>query len=126
MKDDAQQATSISRSPLNIVAVSNDALRAELLDMLLAEDSGCDVIVIESIARAYSRIRQLQPALVVLFMDIEDEDACRLLSMFQNEPALRGLHVLLCASDRDRAATDRLRAIEGRPENLAEYFGPAL
>ena len=114
------------RSPLNIVAVSNDALRPELLDMLLADDSSCDVIVIESIARAYSRIRQLQPALVVLFMEMADEDACRLLSMLQNEPALRGLTVLLCASDRDRTETDRQPAVEDRSENLAEFFGPAL
>jgi hypothetical protein len=122
----AQEATSMCKSPLNIVAVSNDALRPELLDMLLAEDSSYDVIVIESIARAYSRIRQLQPAFVVLFMDIEDEDACRLLSTLQNERALRGLSVRLCAGDRDRTATHRLGAVEGRFENLAEYFGPAL
>jgi AmiR/NasT family two-component response regulator len=112
----------MSRSPLSIVAVSNDALRPELLDMLLAEDSSDDVIVIESIARAYSRIRQLQPALVVLFMDIDDEDACRLLSMLQNERALHGLSVLLCARDRDRTGTHRLQAVEGRSESLAEYF----
>jgi|SRR4030095_3938472 CheY-like chemotaxis protein len=122
MEDNAQT----HRSPLNIVAVSNDALRPEFLDMLLAEDSGEDVIVMESIARAYSRVRQLQPALVVLYIDIEDEDACRLLSMLQNDPALRGLRILLCASDRDRTARHRLRAVEGQSENLAEYFGSAF
>jgi hypothetical protein len=126
MEDDALEATAMSRSPFCIVAVSNDELRPQLLDMLLAEDSSYDVIVVESIERAYSRIRQLQPAHVVLFMDVEDEDACRLLSMLHNERALRGLSLRLCASDRDRTATHRLRGVEGRSQNLADYFGSAL
>jgi len=37
-------------SPLTVVAVSNDALRPELLDMPMADD-GYTVIVVESIAR---------------------------------------------------------------------------
>ena len=111
-----QQATSMTRSPLNIVAVSDDAHRPQLLDMLMADDSSCDVIVMESITRAYSRIRELEPALVVLFMDIEDQDACRLLSTLHNDRALRGLSLLLCATDRDVTATDCLRAVEGRSD----------
>src|SRR5689334_2505838 len=44
----------MSRSPLNVMAISNDALRPELLDMLLVDGSTYEVIVVESIARAYS------------------------------------------------------------------------
>src|SRR4029453_4235833 len=67
------------RSPLNVVAVSNDALRWELFDRLLVDDNNYDAIVVESIPRAYSRIRKLQPDVVVLFMEIDDVDACQLL-----------------------------------------------
>ena len=94
--------------------------------MLVAEDSGYDVIVIESIAGAYSRIRQLQPALVVLFMDVDDEDGCRLLSMLDNDRALRGLRIRLYASDLDRTATHLPPALEGRSNALEGSFGSTL
>ena len=48
----------MSTSPLSVMAVSNDALRPELLDRLLVDDNDFNVIVVESIERAYSRITQ--------------------------------------------------------------------
>jgi DNA-binding response OmpR family regulator len=95
----------MNRSPLNVVAVSNDALRPELLDMLLVDGSSYDVIFVESIARAYSRVRELRADLIVLFIEIDDEDACRLLSMLQNDRALSGVRVLVCPTEPGRAAT---------------------
>jgi CheY-like chemotaxis protein len=109
----------MSRSPVGVLAVSNDALRPVLLDRLLVDDSTCDVIVVESIARAYSRITQLQPAIVVLVIEIDDVDACQLLSMLQNDRALRGLRVLACAVSPECAAAHTLPAFEGPSENLA-------
>jgi response regulator RpfG family c-di-GMP phosphodiesterase len=103
-------------SPLNVVAVSNDVLRPELLDMLLVDGSSYDVIVVESIARAYSRVRELRADLIVLFMEIDDEDACRLLSMLHNDRALRGIRVVVCATSPDRAATRRVPDFEERAE----------
>jgi hypothetical protein len=75
----------VSSSPLTVVAVSNDALRPELLDMLLT-DGGYTALVVESIARSYSRIAEVHAGLVVLFMEADDEDACRLLF---NAPSYR-------------------------------------
>ena len=109
----------MTRSPLNVVAVSNDALRPELLDMLLVNDSSYAVIVVESIAGAYSRISQLRADLVVLFMEVDDEDACQLLSTLQNDRALTGVRVLLCPTEPGRAATHRLRATEDSSESMA-------
>jgi hypothetical protein len=95
----------MTRSPLNIVAVSNDALRPELLDLLLADTSSYTVVAVESTARAYSRISEVHAGLVVLFMEVDDEDACRLLSMLQNDRALSGVRVLVCPTEPGRAAT---------------------
>jgi AmiR/NasT family two-component response regulator len=106
----------MSRSPLNVVAISNDALRPELLDMLLVADSSDDVIFVESIERAYSRIKQLQPALVVLFMEIDDVDACQLLSILHMDRALRGMSVVTCTTSPDRAATHSIPEFEERSE----------
>ena len=106
------------RSPLNVVAVSNDALRSELLDGLLVDDNNYDAIVVESIPRAYSRIRELQPDVVVLFMEIDDVDACQLLSMLHMDRALRGTSVVARTTGPDRGAHS-LRDFEERSQALA-------
>ena len=104
----------MSASPLSVVAVSNDALRPELLDRLLVDDNNINVIVVESIERAYSRIRQLQPDVVVVFMNIDDVDACRLLSMLHMDHGLRGVSVVTCTTGPDGDATHRSHDCEER------------
>ena len=109
----------MSRSPLKVVAVSNDALRSELLDRLLADDNSCDVIVVESIAGGYSRIRELQPHIVVLFMEIDDLDACQLLSMLHMDRTLRGMSVVTCTTGPHRACTGTLPDFEMRSHTVS-------
>jgi hypothetical protein len=109
----------MNRSPLNVVAVSNDALRPELLDMLLTDGSSDDVIFVESIARAYSRVRELRAGLVVLFMEIDDEDACRLLSLLHNDRVLRGVEVLVCPTEPRCAGTSSMPASGDGSDHLA-------
>jgi DNA-binding NarL/FixJ family response regulator len=104
----------MSTSPSSVVAVSNDALRPELLDRLFVEDNDYDVIVVESIERAYSRIRQVQPNAVVVFMDIDDVDACQLLSMLHIDHELRGVSVVSCTTSPDAGATHHLGDFEER------------
>jgi DNA-binding NarL/FixJ family response regulator len=94
----------MTTSPLSVVAVSNDALRPELLDRLLSDDNDFNVIVVESIERAYSRIRQVHPAAVVVFMNIDDVEACQLLSMLQIDRELRGMSVLSCTTSPEAGA----------------------
>ena len=95
-------------SPLSIMAVSNDALRPELLDRLLVDDNDFNVIVVESIERAYSRITQAQPDVVVVFMNIDDADACQLLSMLHSDRGLRGISVVTCTIGPDAGPTHHL------------------
>ena len=104
----------MSTSPLTVVAVSNDALRPELLDRLLVDDNDYSVIVVESIERAYSRITLVQPDVVVLYMDMYDVDACRLLSMLHVDHRLRGMSVVACTSGPDADATHRVPDFEER------------
>jgi len=66
-------------SSLKVVAISDDALRSELLDALIVDESDYKTIVVESIPRAYTRIREVEPDLVVVFMAIDDPNACQLL-----------------------------------------------
>ena len=107
----------MSRSPLSVLAVSNDALRSELLDKLIVDDNNCDVIAVESIRRAYSRIRQVTPNIVVLFMEIDDVDACQLLSILHMDRALRSVCVVTYTTGPDRPATG-MPQFEERSETL--------
>jgi len=105
----------MSAVPLSVVAVSNDALRPELLDRLLVDDNNINVIVVESLERAYSRITQLLPDVVVVFMNIDDVDACRLLSMLRMDHGLRGVSVVVtCTTGVDNDATPRSHVFEER------------
>jgi DNA-binding response OmpR family regulator len=104
----------MSTSPSSVVAVSNDALRPELLDRLFVDDNDYDVIVVESIARAYSRIRQVRPTAVVVFMNIDDVDACQLLSMLYLDRELRGISVLPLTTRPDAGATPHVGNFEER------------
>ena len=104
----------MSTSRLSVMAVSNDALRPELLDRLLVDDNDCNVIVVESIERAYSRITQARPDVVVLFMNIDDVDACQLLSMLHSDRGLRGMSVVTCTTGPNAGATHHLPDFDER------------
>ena len=91
----------MNSTSLNVVAVSDDALRSDLLDALL-DEKDYNIVVVESIPRAYSRIRQLKPDLVIVFMKIDDVNACQLLSMLEIDGALRGTPVVTCATGAER------------------------
>jgi len=70
----------MSHPPRSIVALSRDPERAELLDAL-ADAGDYDVIFVESVAHGYSRIKQVMPDLIIVYVDIEDVAVCQLLSM---------------------------------------------
>lgn len=107
----------IDRTVATVVAVSSDALRPELLELLFVYDRSDAVIVVESIARAYARIAQLRPALVLLLMEIDDADACRLLSILQTT-ARCTVSRCCCARPNPDAVAHCARDAENRPDRL--------
>src|SRR5262245_13879101 len=113
--DQGNVSEAASVGSLKVVAVSDDALRPELLDALLTDESDYDVVVMESTSHAYARIKQLEPDLVLVFMEIDDASACQLLSMLEADSALRHIPLVTCATESERAAAHVLRAISQRP-----------
>ena len=85
--------------PRSIVAVSRDPERAELLDAL-ADAGNYDVIFVESVAHGYSRIKQVMPDLIIVYVEIEDVAVCHLLSMLSIDDDLYGIPVVTCATRR--------------------------
>ena len=88
----------MSRPISRVVAVSGDPHRAELLDALLADEHDYDVVVVESIARGYSRTKQIAPDVIVVFHEIDDVAACQLLSMLTIDREMSGIPVVTCAT----------------------------
>jgi hypothetical protein len=82
--------------PRNVIAVSADSQRPALVEGLLFDTDGFDVFIIESLSRAYSRIRALTPDLVIVFMEIDDAASCQLLSMLMVDEATAAIPVITC------------------------------
>ena len=105
---DRSQVMSFCRS--SVVAVSGDSGREELLDALLLDRNDYDVIYVESIALGYSRIKQVRPDLVVVFMASDDAAACRLLSMLTLDRDVSGIPVVMCVSRREKGELEDIFA----------------
>jgi DNA-binding response OmpR family regulator len=63
----------------------------------LVEASDFDVIVMESIAHAYSRIKQVTPDFVIVIMTIDDAAGCQLLSMLKIDRDVSRIPLVICA-----------------------------
>ena len=54
----------------------------------------------ESVAHGYSRIKQVMPDLVIVYLEIEDVAGCQLLSMLSIDDDLFGIPVVTCSTGR--------------------------
>jgi CheY-like chemotaxis protein len=71
-----------------VVVVNGDPEILELLESVL-EAGRYDMVFVESSARAYSRIKHVQPDLVILCMRIDETDGFHLLSMLKLDEETR-------------------------------------
>jgi len=99
--------------PARIVTVSNDDARAELLAALLADAIEHEVIFVESLEHAYSRVKTLIPDLVILFLTIDDAAACQVLSMLKLDRETSGIPVVTWVANRTPGAFEEVVAAVG-------------
>jgi hypothetical protein len=85
------------RSLRTVVVATAHPHRTELLDALLVHALGYDVIYVEPLAQAYSRIKQAAPDLIMIHSHLEDVAACGLRSMLQFDTGTAGIPVVTCA-----------------------------
>ena len=82
----------------SVVVVSGDPQRDQNLYDLLVDTNDYDVIFVESIARGYSRIKQVTPDFVIVLLEIEEDvAACQLLSMLKTDRDASRIPVVTCA-----------------------------
>jgi len=99
-----------SRPLRSVVAVSGDPQRAELMDALLADAALRDMVFVESIAQGYSRIKALEPDVVVVLLSDDHAPACQLLSMLQLDHDTSGIPVVTWMTRHDMTEADDLLA----------------
>ena len=81
-----------------VVIVNGSAEMLELFDTAF-EAGHYDVVFVESTDRAYSRIKQVQPDLVILCLHLDDIDSFQVLSMLKLDDETRDIPVLTCTSE---------------------------
>jgi hypothetical protein len=96
----------MSRASRTVVVVTGHVPRVQSLDALLIDTSDYDVIVVESITRSYSRIKQVVPDLVIISSEIDDVATCQLLSMLRVDRGSSGIPVLTCPTCREQDDLD--------------------
>jgi hypothetical protein len=91
-----------------VVAVSTEAQRARMLDGLLDDPGKYDAVILESIEHAYARVRHERPDLVIVYLAIDDDAVCRLLSMLAIDPETLAIPVETWAERFDGRGLDAL------------------
>jgi DNA-binding NtrC family response regulator len=113
------------RSPKTVVLVSQQPQFTELASGLLADAGDYDVIAVESLAHAYSRIKRLTPDLVMVFFSIEDAAPCQLLTMLTMDEALVHVPVMTCVTPPEADAVEEMLTEEDF-ESPAQTFRTPL
>jgi CheY-like chemotaxis protein len=66
----------------------------------IADEGGCDVVVVESMARGYSQVKRIVPQLVVVCLDLDGLDGYHVLSMLKLDRATCHIPVVTCMAPR--------------------------
>jgi hypothetical protein len=96
----------MSRAARTVVLVTGHVPPAHALEALLIDTSDFDIVVVELIARSYSRIRQVVPDAVMVSSEIDDVATCRLLSMLKADSCASRIPVLTCVTSFEQSDVD--------------------
>jgi PleD family two-component response regulator len=111
-------------NPQKVVVVNGTSEILELFESVL--DAGrYDMVFVESSAHAYSRIKRVQPDLVILCMSLEDGDAFHLLSMLKLDDDTRRIPIVTYAQDLD-AASDAQETTDDEDEAEFPVLRPSV
>jgi DNA-binding response OmpR family regulator len=95
----------------SVVAISGESQRGRMLDALLLDTNDYDVLVVESMARGYSRIKELKPDLVIVYLEIDDSAVCQLLSMLTVDSDTSTIPVLTWAARYEKGGLEDIIAV---------------
>lgn len=84
-----------------VILVEGDRGLEELVQTIIEQLDGAAVAVAESLARAKSMIRALEPALVIADEDISDASGQSLVQSLKADPETRDVPILVLCTDAD-------------------------
>ncbi len=88
------QPTAAAQPNVQRVVVVNSSPEILTLAERVLDHGHYDVIVVESMAHAYTKIRRVQPNLVILCLELGDGQGFQLLTMLRLDPSTRGIPLL--------------------------------
>jgi PleD family two-component response regulator len=97
------------RPAKTVVVVNGDPTAVDLLDPAL-DEGRYEMLFVDARDRAYSRIKRLQPDLVILYTALEDAVGFQLLTMLKMDLATRTIPVLTYTGNDDEPEADRGRS----------------
>ena len=100
-----RSAEGTSASQRITVAIVTPPAELDLLETILAAGH-YDIMVIASADRAYSVIKESQPHLVVMCVDIDETDGCNLLSMLMLDIETSRIPIVTCLGPFQRSSVD--------------------
>lgn len=104
-----------------VVVVNGNPQVLGMLESVL--DAGhYDMVFVESGDRAYSRVKQVLPDLVILCTRVDALDGLQLLTMLKLDPETRDLPVLTCTSE---SAGQEFEAVPSQPAEDDTALVPA-
>ena len=113
------RAFATKRTPRKVVVVSRNP-RQSLPDRVM--DADYDVIVLESLAHAYSQIRRVKPNLVIMCLSLDDLEGFQVLSMLKFDSETARIPVLThAASDSENFTEDALHLNEANAFNQMTF-----
>lgn len=103
--------------PQKVVVVNGTSEVLEVFETVL-EAGRYDMVFVEASGHAYSRIKSVQPNLVILCMRLDDADAFSLLSMLKLDEETRRIPIVTYAQEFDAQAPDQEDADEDGDEDF--------
>ena len=91
----ASQHTHTAAQPLRTIALVGRYAHQRMHELVASADY--DVLMVESAAHAYSKIKRAHPDLVIVCLSGDDHDACRVLSMLALDTDTARIPVLTVA-----------------------------
>lgn len=92
--------------PQKVVVVNGTSEILEMFEAVL-EAGRYDMVFVESSAHAYTRIKGVQPNLVILCMRLDDADAFHLLSMLKLDDETRRIPIVTYAQEFDAQSEEQ-------------------
>lgn len=103
--DTNRPVNQVARTTQKVVIVNGGDEVAGFLETVI-EAGAYDVVFVELAAHAYSQVKKVEPQLIILCLDLNDDEGFRVLSMLKLDPDTRKIPLLTYATGTEPPPSD--------------------